>query len=87
MARQTAAASANVKQRGALWQNSSDLMGGDPAALQGPQRGRGEFRRDGHQQAARSLRVKEQITIFRRHVGSKLCTVSHEGPIVLEATG
>ena len=42
---------------------------------------------NGNQQPTGSLRIEEQIAIFLRHAGSKLCAFANKFPVIFQATG
>src|SRR5882762_4973113 len=75
------------EKRSSLGNHFANLASGNTVALESGERFFRRVRSDGHKQAARSLRVEEQILILGGDGGREHDAVAHKGAIVLESAG
>src|SRR6266404_1710459 len=73
--------------RSSLGNHSADLAGGNTVALESGERRLRRFGSDRHKQAARGLRVEEQILILGGDARRESGAVAHKGAIVFESAG
>src|SRR5580765_8274595 len=75
------------EKRSSLGNHFANLAGGNTVALKSGERFFCRFRSDSHQQAARSLRVEEQILVFGDNARCERRAIAHKSAIVLESAG
>src|SRR6267142_4355963 len=73
------------EKRSSLGNHFADLAGGNTVALESGERRLRRFGSDRHKQAARSLRVEEQILILGGDARRESGAVAHKGAIVFES--
>lgn len=76
-----------VDQRFAFWNRHPDATGSHTAPVEGSERLVPKFWRDGNEQAARCLRIEEQVAKFLRDSFREAYAIAQELPVIFQAAG
>ena len=74
-------------QRLAFWNGHADATGTHAVVAKDFQCLAAEFRCEGNEQAARSLRIEEQVAEFLPNTFGEACAIAKELPVIFQAAG